>query len=93
MFVFPTPHITSPLLLFSNFLSIDHCLGSKDMELVCFYSLRQAVLMFQREFALRMVAQPGDALYCRLSANCQLLSTVAHVMKVRLTTLCLYLEK
>lgn len=43
---------------------------------------RQAVLMFQREFALRMVAQPGDALYCRLSANCQLLSTVAHVMKV-----------
>jgi 18S rRNA (adenine1779-N6/adenine1780-N6)-dimethyltransferase len=43
---------------------------------------RSAVLMFQREFALRLVARPGDALYCRLSANTQLLSKVTHVMKV-----------
>jgi len=43
-----------------------------------------AVLMFQREFALRLVARPGDALYCRLSANTQLLSKVTHVMKVPL---------
>ncbi|KAG7278314.1 hypothetical protein CRUP_029919 [Coryphaenoides rupestris] len=28
---------------------------------------RCAVLMFQREFAMRLVAQPGDKLYCRLS--------------------------
>lgn len=26
---------------------------------------RTAVLMLQREFALRLVAQPGDPLYCR----------------------------
>ncbi|KAI8923829.1 S-adenosyl-L-methionine-dependent methyltransferase [Entophlyctis helioformis] len=43
---------------------------------------RCAVLMFQREFALRLVAKPGDALYCRLSANVQLLAKVDHIMKV-----------
>lgn len=43
---------------------------------------RCAILMFQREFALRLVARPGDALYCRLSANVQLLARVDHVMKV-----------
>lgn len=43
---------------------------------------RVAILMFQREFALRLVAKPGDALYCRLSANVQLLAKVDHVMKV-----------
>lgn len=43
---------------------------------------RCAVLMFQREFALRLVAQPGDKLYCRLSINTQLLSKVDHLMKV-----------
>ncbi len=43
---------------------------------------RCAVLMFQREFALRLVAQPGDKLYCRLSINTQLLARVDHLMKV-----------
>ncbi|EGF84338.1 hypothetical protein BATDEDRAFT_22291 [Batrachochytrium dendrobatidis JAM81] len=43
---------------------------------------RCSILMFQREFALRLVAKPGDALYCRLSANVQLLAKVDHVMKV-----------
>ncbi|KAJ1539724.1 hypothetical protein HK405_012513 [Cladochytrium tenue] len=43
---------------------------------------RCAILMFQREFALRLVAKPGDPLYCRLSANVQLLAKVDHVMKV-----------
>ena len=38
--------------------------------------------MFQREFALRLVAKPGDAMYCRLSANVQLLAKVDHIMKV-----------
>jgi 18S rRNA (adenine1779-N6/adenine1780-N6)-dimethyltransferase len=38
--------------------------------------------MFQKEFAQRLVAKPGDALYCRLSANVQLLSVVRMVMKV-----------
>lgn len=43
---------------------------------------RCAVLMFQREFALRLLARPGDSLYCRLSVNCQLYAKVTHVMKV-----------
>lgn len=38
--------------------------------------------MFQREFALRLVARPGDPLYCRLSVNVQLYARVDHVMKV-----------
>merc|ERR1712038_1242469 len=43
---------------------------------------RCAVLMFQREFAQRLVAQPGDKLYCRLSINTQLLARVDHIMKI-----------
>nr|ACO14626.1 Probable dimethyladenosine transferase [Caligus clemensi] len=43
---------------------------------------RCAVLMFQREFAMRLIAAPGDKLYCRLSINTQLLSTVHHLLKV-----------
>ncbi|KAL0234754.1 hypothetical protein PCE1_001790 [Barthelona sp. PCE] len=45
-------------------------------------TFRCAVLMFQREFALRLMAQPGDALYGRLSVNTQLLAKVVPVMKV-----------
>ncbi len=30
---------------------------------------RCAILMFQREFALRLIARPGDNLWCRLSAT------------------------
>jgi dimethyladenosine transferase len=45
-------------------------------------SFRCAVLMFQKEFAQRLVAKPGNELYCRLSANVQLLSKVDHLMKV-----------
>ncbi|KAM0069970.1 putative 18S rRNA (adenine(1779)-N(6)/adenine(1780)-N(6))-dimethyltransferase [Helianthus debilis subsp. tardiflorus] len=43
---------------------------------------RCAVIMFQREFAMRLVAQPGDTLYCRLSVNTQLLARVSHLLKV-----------
>ncbi|XP_041475419.1 probable dimethyladenosine transferase [Lytechinus variegatus] len=43
---------------------------------------RCAVLMFQQEFAQRLVAKPGDKLYCRLSINTQLLARVDHLMKV-----------
>jgi len=38
--------------------------------------------MFQREFALRLLARPGSALWCRLSANVQLYAKVDHIMKV-----------
>lgn len=43
---------------------------------------RSAILMFQQEFAMRMVARPGDKLFCRLSINTQLLAHTSHVMKV-----------
>jgi len=43
---------------------------------------RCAVLMFQREFAMRLVAKPGEKLYCRLSINTQLLARVDHIMKI-----------
>lgn len=43
---------------------------------------RCAVLMFQQEFAHRLVAKPGDKLYCRLSVNTQLLARVDLLMKV-----------
>lgn len=41
-----------------------------------------AVLMFQREFALRVCAQPGSDCYCRLSVNSQLLARCSHLMKI-----------
>ncbi|KAI6184135.1 RRNA adenine N(6)-methyltransferase [Aphelenchoides bicaudatus] len=44
---------------------------------------RYAVLMFQKEFAERLVAEPGSKLYCRLSANVQLLAKVEHLMRVK----------
>lgn len=43
---------------------------------------RVSILMFQREFALRLLLRPGDELYCRLSANVQMWANVTHIMKV-----------
>ncbi|KAJ4766822.1 rRNA adenine N(6)-methyltransferase [Rhynchospora pubera] len=43
---------------------------------------RCAVIMYQQEFAMRLVANPGDSLYCRLSVNTQLLARVSHLLKV-----------
>ena len=43
---------------------------------------RTAILMFQREFALRLVARPGTDLWSRLSANVQLYAKVDLVMNV-----------
>ncbi|KIY44635.1 rRNA adenine dimethylase [Fistulina hepatica ATCC 64428] len=43
---------------------------------------RVAILMFQREFAQRLVARPGNKLWSRLSANVQLYAKVDHVMHV-----------
>mmetsp|Transcript_6338 Transcript_6338/g.16452 ORF Transcript_6338/g.16452 Transcript_6338/m.16452 type:complete len:386 (+) Transcript_6338:125-1282(+) len=45
-------------------------------------AFRAAVLMVQREFAMRLVAKPGESLYCRLSANTQLLARCSHLLKV-----------
>lgn len=43
---------------------------------------RACVLMFQREFAMRLFAKPGEKLYSRLSVNAQMWAKVEHVMKV-----------
>ncbi|XP_035231153.1 probable dimethyladenosine transferase [Stegodyphus dumicola] len=43
---------------------------------------RCAILMFQKEFADRLVAKPGSKVYCRLSVNTQLLARVDILMKV-----------
>ncbi|VDP90360.1 unnamed protein product [Echinostoma caproni] len=43
---------------------------------------RAAVVMVQKEFADRLVAQPGDKVYCRLSAAVQFHCKVALLMKI-----------
>ena len=43
---------------------------------------RTCILMFQREFAMRLFAKPGDKLYSRLSVNAQMWAKVDHIMKV-----------
>ncbi|KAN0084771.1 Ribosomal RNA adenine dimethylase domain containing protein [Elaphomyces granulatus] len=40
------------------------------------------ILMVQREFALRLIARPGDSLYSRLSVNAQFFARISHIMKV-----------
>lgn len=51
-------------------------------KLLLHRQFRCAILMFQKEFAQRLVAKPGDKLYCRLSINTQLLASVDIIMKV-----------
>uniref|UniRef100_A0A0M3IQ60 rRNA adenine N(6)-methyltransferase n=1 Tax=Ascaris lumbricoides TaxID=6252 RepID=A0A0M3IQ60_ASCLU len=46
---------------------------------------RYAVLMFQKEFADRLLAKPCEKSYCRLSVNVQLLAKVEHLMRVKRT--------
>ncbi|KAK7470326.1 Dimethyladenosine transferase [Stygiomarasmius scandens] len=43
---------------------------------------RVCILMFQREFALRLTAKAGSELWSRLSANVQLYAKVDHIMNV-----------
>ncbi|KAJ8075180.1 Dimethyladenosine transferase [Marasmius tenuissimus] len=43
---------------------------------------RTCILMFQREFALRLVAKPNTDLWSRLSANVQLYAKVDYLMAV-----------
>jgi 18S rRNA (adenine1779-N6/adenine1780-N6)-dimethyltransferase len=46
------------------------------------YRFKCAYLMFQREFAERLVARPGNSEYSRLSVAIQITSQVDHVLKV-----------
>lgn len=41
-----------------------------------------AVLMYQKEFALRLLAKPGTQLYSRLSVDAQYLAEFQHIMEV-----------
>ena len=43
---------------------------------------RICILMFQREFAMRLFAKPGDKLYSRLSVNAQMWAKIDHILKV-----------
>ena len=43
---------------------------------------REALLMFQREFAMRLVARPGDKMYSRLTVNTGMWCTASLVCKV-----------
>lgn len=45
-------------------------------------TFRSAVLMFQKEFADRLVAKPGEKHYCRLSVNTQIMAKCDMIMKV-----------
>ncbi|KAF6255703.1 S-adenosyl-L-methionine-dependent methyltransferase [Scenedesmus sp. NREL 46B-D3] len=45
-------------------------------------AFRAAIIMYQHEFAMRLVARPGDSLYSRLAVNTQLLARVSHLLKV-----------
>lgn len=45
-------------------------------------NFRAAILMFQKEFGERLVAQPGEKQYCRLGVNTQLFCTVTRVCHV-----------
>lgn len=40
----------------------------------CRPAFRAAIIMYQHEFAMRLVAKPGDPLYSRLAVNTQLLA-------------------
>lgn len=50
--------------------------------LSCRPSFRCAVIMFEKDLAMRLIAQPGHRLYSRLSVNVQLLARVSHLAKV-----------
>lgn len=41
-----------------------------------------AVLLVQKEFAMRLIAKPNSEFYCRLSANVSLLAKCDHIIKV-----------
>jgi len=43
---------------------------------------RAAIIMYQHEFAMRLVAKAGESAYCRLAVNAQLLARITHLLKV-----------
>jgi len=74
----------------SEFPEFDVCVANMPYQisspfvfkLLLHRKFRCAILMFQKEFAERLYAKPGEKMYCRLSANTQLMARVSHVLKV-----------
>jgi Ribosomal RNA adenine dimethylase len=83
-----TPHANSLQIIHGDFMKVslpyfDLCVANIPYNIsspLTFKLLahrpafRAAVIMYQHEFAMRLVARPGDALYSRLAVNTQLLS-------------------
>lgn len=79
----PTPPTRSLLLFLRSSLTSNQISSPLVFKLLSQRPIfRVAILMFQREFAMRLVARAGDSLWNRLSANVQLYAKVDHVMKV-----------
>ena len=57
-------------------------LTNNSFKLLALSNWRTAILMFQKEFALRLTAKVGDSLYSRLSVNAQFFAKITHVLKV-----------
>ncbi|KAF8057751.1 DIM1A [Scenedesmus sp. PABB004] len=91
-----TPHATSLQIIHGDFMKVqlpyfDLCVANIPYNIsspLTFKLLahrpafRAAIIMYQHEFAMRLVARPGDALYSRLAVNTQLLARVSHLLKV-----------
>jgi 18S rRNA (adenine1779-N6/adenine1780-N6)-dimethyltransferase len=45
-------------------------------------SFKCAILLVQKEFAMRLIAKPGSEFYCRLSCNLRLIAKCDHLIKV-----------
>ena len=82
-----TPYQVSPCLAFISSPSLLNNSGEISSPLTFKLlalspSPRVCILMFQREFAMRLFAKPGDRLYSRLSVNAQMWAKIDHIMKV-----------
>lgn len=54
---------------------------------------RVAILMFQREFAMRLVAKPSTPLWSRLSANVQVRRHIVGLVSCFVTRACSFMRK
>lgn len=64
--------------------NIPYCISSPLVAKLVFggYKFRSATLLLQKEFATRLLANPGDSEFNRLAVNVKLVADVEHVMNV-----------
>ncbi|PWA94563.1 18S rRNA dimethylase DIM1 [Artemisia annua] len=64
--------------------NIPYCISSPLVAKFVFggYKFRSATLLVQKEFATRLLANPGDSEFNRLAVNVKLVADVEHVMNV-----------